>query len=105
MNKVKAKKPKENHKKIKDPFALGKEIDQLAAVIVDIEEEMETVSRESSPLEDIEGAKAHAAKALDKYTALMKKLGKEKRGEIRQMFKPGLDHIKNKLTHLKEAPE
>jgi len=105
MKKVRAKKPKRNQKKIEDPSTLGKEIDQLATVFIDVEEELESVLRESSPLEDIEGAKTQAAEALGRYTSLMKKLGKQKREEIQQIFKPGVEQIKNRLTRLKEAPE
>lgn len=105
MKKTMTKKEKGKKTKVKDPVSPRKEIARLAAAFVDVEEEVESILREGSPLEDIEGAKAQAAEVLNQYSALMKRLGRNERKELQQILKPGIDHIKSRLIRLKEAPE
>ena len=78
MRKAESKKPKIKHNKDRKVFLLEEGIDQLAAQLVDVAEEMELLARESSTLEDIEGAKALASDVLEKYSTLLKRLGRRK---------------------------
>jgi len=84
---------------------LEKGIDQLAAEVVDVAEEIESVSHEGSSLEDIEGAKALTAGVLEKYSSLLKRLDQKNRMKLEQSIGPGVERIRTGLRLLKEAPE
>ena len=77
----------------------------LAEQLVEVAEEMETISKEGSTLEDIEGCKALAADVLDKYSALHDRLAGADRMRLEQALGPAIGRIKKGLTLLKEAPE
>jgi hypothetical protein len=81
------------------------EFAQLTEKLVEVAEEMELVSGETSTLEDIEGAKVLAADALDKYSAVLNRLGRPDRIKLEQSIGPVVERIKNGFTLLKEAPE
>jgi hypothetical protein len=97
---LKKSRPKAESKK---SFAKG--IDQLAAEVMDVAEEIESVSQEGSALEDIEGAKALTAGVLEKYSGLMKRLDRKNRLKLQQSIGPGVERIRTGLRLLKEAPE
>jgi hypothetical protein len=86
-------------------LSLKKRLDQLAEELIEVAEEMDTVSRESSTLEDIEGCKVLAAGVLEKYSALHNRLAGQDRIQMEQSIGPAVDRIKKGLTLLKEAPE
>jgi NTP pyrophosphatase (non-canonical NTP hydrolase) len=104
MRKAGSKKPKTKHGKGQD-LLLEKGLDQLTEELVEVAEAIELVSRESSTLEDIEGAKALAADVLEKYSTLMDRLGQSDRARLQQGIASLVDRIKKGLTQLKEAPE
>ncbi len=105
MRKAGSKKPKIKHGKAPGDLLLEKGLDQLTEELVEVAEGIELVSRESSTLEDIEGAKALAADVLEKYSALMDCLDQRNRMQLEQSIGPLVDRIKKGLTQLKEAPE
>ena len=105
MPKAGSKKPKIKHGKDQGDLLLEKGLDQLAEELVEVAEGIELVSRESSTLEDIEGAKALAADVLEKYTTLMERLGQRDKVQLQQGIASLVERIKKGLTQLKEAPE
>lgn len=105
MRQVPAKKPKRKQGGARGHLSLEKDIHKLATAVVEVGEEIELVSEEGSPLEDIEGAKALAADVLEKYAAMIKRLGPEDRRELEQSVGHGVERIKKGLMQLKEAPE
>lgn len=78
---------------------------QLTEQLVEVAEEMEMVSGESSTLEDIEGAKVLASEALDKYSAVLNRLGRPDRIKLERSIGPVVERIKHGFALLKEAPE
>jgi hypothetical protein len=78
---------------------------QLTGKLIEVAEEMELVSGEGSTLEDIEGAKILAADALEKYSAVLNRLGRPDRIRLEQSIGPVVERIKHGFTLLKEAPE
>jgi len=88
-----------------DDLSQKKEFDQLATEVVEAADEIESVSKEHSSLEDIEGAKSKTAEVLAKYTGLMKRLDQVNRERLEQSLGPGVDRIRNGIRLLKEAPE
>ncbi len=104
MRKAGSKKPKIKHGKDQD-LLLEKGLDQLTEELVEVAEGIELVSRGGSTLEDIEGAKALTADVLEKYYALMDRLGQRDRMQLQQSIGPLVDRIKKGFTLLKEAPE
>ncbi len=105
MRKAGLKKPKGKRGNDRGDLLLEKGLDQLTEELVEVAEEIELVSRESSTLEDIEGAKALAADVLEKYSTLLKRLGWRDRMQLEQSIGPVVERIKKGLTLLKEAPE
>jgi cell fate (sporulation/competence/biofilm development) regulator YlbF (YheA/YmcA/DUF963 family) len=87
-----------------DP-AIEREVNQLASEAVKISEEIDSVAEAGAALEDIEGAKALAADFLMRYDNLAKKIQPPDLPEIQRRIGSGIEEIKKKLTHLKEAPE
>src|SRR5437867_940647 len=88
-----------------EDLLLKKELDHLTEKLIDVAEEMEQVSGESSTLEDIEGAKAQASEVLEKYSILLKKLDGRHKTQLEQSVAPAVERIMKGLTKLKEAPE
>jgi len=105
MSKVGLKKSKGKPRKARRELSAEKALDQLAEELIGVAEEIELVSRENSPLEDIEGAKTLASDVLEKYSALMDHLGRSDRMQLQQSIGPLVERIKKGLTLLKEAPE
>lgn len=105
MRKVGSKKPKGKRANHREHLLLEKGFDQLTEELVEVAEEIELVSRESSTLEDIEGAKVIAADVLEKYSAILNRLGWSDRMELERCIGPVVERIKNGFTLLKEAPE
>jgi hypothetical protein len=105
MRKAGAKKPKGKRANNRRDLLLEKGLDQLTAELVEVAEDIELVSRESSTLEDIEGAKVLAADVLEKYSAILNRLGWSDRRGLERCIGPVVERIKNGLTLLKETPE
>lgn len=78
---------------------------QLTEKLVEVAEEMELVSGESSTVEDIEGAKILAADALEKYSAVLNRMGRPDRIKLERSIGPVVERIKHGFALLKEAPE
>jgi hypothetical protein len=78
---------------------------QLTEQLVEVAEEIEMVSGESSTLEDIEGAKVLASEVLDKYSTVLNRLGPPDRIKLEQSIGPVVERIKHGFALLKEAPE
>lgn len=85
--------------------ALQQYYDRLAQTATDLFDEIDLASQEGGPIEDIEGAKAQAADLIGQYDRLVAGLGKEDRAEFEAGMGLVVSRIKEKLTHLKEAPE
>jgi hypothetical protein len=103
--KVSSKGFKKNRTNADKDLKLEQGINQLAAEVVDVAEEIEAASKEGSPLEDIEGAKALTAGVLEKYSGLLKRLDRKNRMKLQQSIGPGVERIRKGLRLLKEAPE
>jgi hypothetical protein len=78
---------------------------QLTEQLVEVADEIEMVSGESSTLEDIEGTKVLASEVLDKYSAVLNQLGTPDRIKLEQSIGPVVERIKHGFALLKEAPE
>ncbi len=105
MRKAGSKKPKGKRGNDGLNLLLEKGLDQLTEELVEVAEEIELVSRENSTLEDIEGAKVLVADVLEKYSAILNRLGGRDRIQLEQCMGPVVERIKSGLTLLKEAPE
>jgi hypothetical protein len=105
MRKAEVKKPKGKRDNNKAGSLLEKEFVRLTEELVEVAEEMELASGESSTLEDIEGAKALASDVLEKYSALLNRLDPRKKIQFEESVGPVIEQIKHGLTLLKEAPE
>jgi NTP pyrophosphatase (non-canonical NTP hydrolase) len=104
MRKTGSKKPKIKHGKDQD-LLLEKGLDRLTEELVEVAEEIDSVTIEGSSLEDIEGAKALAADVLEKYYSLMNRLGQRDKMQLQQSIGPLAERIRKGLILLKEAPE
>jgi len=84
---------------------LQEQIDRLARSAADLFEEIDLATEEGVPIEDIEGAKTQAADLLIHYERLLSSINEKDRVNFRSELGAVVDRIKEKLTHLKEAPE
>ena len=105
MRKAVLKKPKGKSRTDRGDLLLEKGLDHLTEELVGVAEEIELISRESSTIEDIEGAKTLASDVLEKYSALLKRLGRRNRMQLEESIGPVVEQIKKGITLLKEAPE
>jgi hypothetical protein len=81
------------------------EMERLAEVVSDVNEEVELSLEGDTTLEDIERTKAFAAGVLAKYDDFLKRLGPDDRREVQQTIGLKVEQLKGNLTKLKEAPE
>lgn len=86
-----------------DPV-LQKYVDRLAQTATDLFDEIDQADEEGV-IEDIEGTKAQAADLLGQYDRLLSGLGGTDRAEFEAGLGVVVHQIREKLTHLKEAPE
>ena len=105
MNKKGPKKPQSKRVKNMRSTSPDQEFTQLTEQLVEVADEIEMVSGESSTLEDIEGTKVLASEALDRYSAVLNRLGRPDRIKLERSIAPVVERIKHGFAHLKEAPE
>jgi hypothetical protein len=84
---------------------IEKEMEQLAEAVPGISEEIEMASDEDATPVEIEKAKQLAADFLTKYDELIKHLEPEDKMEVQRRIGLKVEHLKGKLTRLREAPE
>lgn len=82
-----------------------KYVEQLTRSATDLFDEIELALEEGVPIEDIEGAKTQAADLLNHYDRILADLSGGDRAEFEAGMGIVVQRIKERLTHLKEAPE
>jgi len=105
INKTELNKTKGGRVREQGDLLLKGEVDKLADELVEVAEEIDRISTETSTLEDIEGCKVLAAAVLEKYSTLQKRLSEHNRTLLEQSVGPAVERVKKGLTLLKEAPE
>ena len=84
---------------------LKNKVGQMTHSVEEVFDELEIASGDDATVEDIEGAKALAAKWLGRYDHSIQGLKAEERQQFEMELESVAEEVKAKLVLLKEAPE